>query len=351
MLDTGIYPNSPSFSDDGFGPPPSKWKVRSLELAAYREGSTEGLSPLDDEGHGSHTGVHRGRPSCQQRQLDGLAAGVARGAVPGARLAIYKVCWNESGCLEVDMLAAFDDAIADGVDVNLLLHRELGAVSQSCGYHRKNRDDGQSTSSGSRLVLFSGAKHDHPRDLEVTPMNTPGNSNTTAFKYGAGQLNPVKANNPGLVYDASESDYVAMLCAQGYNATQLALITGSNTTVCPNGSMSGSPSDLNYPTMAARVEPGKNFTVSFPRTATNVGAASEAYDVKVIIPIEAAKDILIDVSPSKLEFSAENQKISFTVTVSGVPPLDGQVHSAAIVWYNNEHEVRSPVVVYTEVDW
>ena len=45
----------------------------------------------------------------------------------------------------------------------------------------------------------------------ATPMNTPCNSNTTALKYGAGQLNPAKAQDPGLVYDTLEGDYVAML--------------------------------------------------------------------------------------------------------------------------------------------
>ena len=187
----------------------------------------------------------------------------------------------------------------------------------------------------------------------ATPMNTPGNSNMTVLKYGAGQLNPAKAHDPGLVYDSSEGDYVAMLCAQNYTAEQLALITGSNTTSCANnGSTSGTPSDLSYPTLVARVEPGKNFTAVFPRTATNVGATSTVYDVKVIFPIEAANDLTIDVSPSRLEFSAQGQKVLFAVTVSGVAMEEGRVHSAAIVWYNNnnELEVRSPVVVYAITD-
>jgi hypothetical protein len=42
--------------------------------------------------------------------------GTARGGVPSARIAVYKICWSD-GCSDVDILAAFDDAIADGVDI------------------------------------------------------------------------------------------------------------------------------------------------------------------------------------------------------------------------------------------
>ncbi|KAG2640587.1 hypothetical protein PVAP13_2KG100348 [Panicum virgatum] len=126
MLDTGIWPDSPSFSDDGFGPPPSKWKGvcqnftcnnKIIGARAYRRGSSDGLSPLDDEGHGSHTASTVAGRAVGNVSFDGLAAGVARGAVPGARLAVYKVCWSGGGCGGADILAAFDDAIADGVDV------------------------------------------------------------------------------------------------------------------------------------------------------------------------------------------------------------------------------------------
>ena len=74
-----------------------------------------GLSPLDKGGHGSHTASIAAGRAVHNVSLGGLAAGTARGAVPGARLAIYKVC--HGGCHDADILAAFDDAIADGVDI------------------------------------------------------------------------------------------------------------------------------------------------------------------------------------------------------------------------------------------
>jgi hypothetical protein len=45
-----------------------------------------------------------------------LAKGKARGGVPAARIAVYKAC-DSDGCRDHDVLAAFDDAIADGVDL------------------------------------------------------------------------------------------------------------------------------------------------------------------------------------------------------------------------------------------
>jgi hypothetical protein len=56
-----------------------------------------------------------------------LAEGKARGGVPSARIAAYKAC-SEDGCRDQDILAAFDDAIADGVD---LITISVGGVSRA----------------------------------------------------------------------------------------------------------------------------------------------------------------------------------------------------------------------------
>ncbi|KAF6168869.1 hypothetical protein GIB67_038366, partial [Kingdonia uniflora] len=45
-----------------------------------------------------------------------LAKGTARGGAPSARIAMYKVCWNDN-YYDIDVLATFDDAIHDGVDI------------------------------------------------------------------------------------------------------------------------------------------------------------------------------------------------------------------------------------------
>ncbi|KAB2010904.1 hypothetical protein ERO13_D10G238200v2 [Gossypium hirsutum] len=132
MLDTGIWPESESFNDEGFGPPPKKWKGicqgssnftcnNKIIGARYYKADknfhpTDIQSPRDSEGHGSHTSSIAAGALVHKASLSGLASGLARGGVPSARIAVYKICWAD-GCSDADILAAFDDAIADGVDV------------------------------------------------------------------------------------------------------------------------------------------------------------------------------------------------------------------------------------------
>ncbi|XP_012086638.2 subtilisin-like protease SBT3.8 [Jatropha curcas] len=148
VFDTGIWPESKSFSDEALGPIPSRWKgvcksgkqfnashhcnKKIVGARWYIDGflaeygmplnsseNLEFLSPRDAHGHGTHTASTAAGGFVGNVSYRGLAHGTIRGGAPYARLAIYKVCWNVLGgqCSSADILKAFDDAIHDGVDV------------------------------------------------------------------------------------------------------------------------------------------------------------------------------------------------------------------------------------------
>ncbi|XP_057777115.1 subtilisin-like protease SBT4.3 [Salvia miltiorrhiza] len=72
------------------------------------------------------------------------------------------------------------------------------------------------------------------------------------FAYGAGHIDPVKAVDPGLVYEKSEEDYFKMLCSLGNETAALIKIFQGNFT-CPAGAPMGFlHKDLNYPSMTSR---------------------------------------------------------------------------------------------------
>ncbi|KAG6480838.1 hypothetical protein ZIOFF_057426 [Zingiber officinale] len=527
MIDSGIWPESKSFNDQGLRPPPRKWK-----------------------GHGTHTASTAAGRTVSHASLYGLAKGTARGGVPLARLAIYKVCWS-FGCTDPDILAAFDDAISDGVDIISLsvghstaadyfrdsiaigsFHAMANGIltSTSAGnagpYHgtvdnvapwmlvaaassidrhiidkvvtedhvstlvrsfcqhicEKNRDDyplfylqGNATTSPGdctalpdinmvkgKIVLckyfsdeiFSTGikgliyiddssldvsylypvpfitvsslnglnllsyinntknpvanihKSEEVFDSEaplvasfssrgpntITPdilkpdISAPGidilaawsrvapvsgiindtrvlakflililscmlytakpmypSAGQDELSYGAGQLNPVKAVHPGLVYDAGASDYVQMLCNSGYNETMIRIVTGDASSCSARNN--GTARDLNYPSMALHVQSGKAFAAKFLRTVTNVGCARRC---RYKAEVWAHHRLNVVVNPSKLKFSELKEKRQFTVSVSGRSLPGNSTVPATIIWSDGKHQVRSVMVVYTD---
>lgn len=144
VMDTGIWPESESFKDDGMADAPTRWKgicqggegfnasncsrkiigarwyIKGYEAEFGKLNMTEGvefLSPRDAVGHGTHTSSTAAGSLVENASFAGLAQGQARGGAPAAWLAVYKICWSTGGCSSADLLAAFDDAISDGVDV------------------------------------------------------------------------------------------------------------------------------------------------------------------------------------------------------------------------------------------
>ncbi|XP_042428646.1 cucumisin [Zingiber officinale] len=160
------------------------------------------------------------------------------------------------------------------------------------------------------------------------------------LSYGAGLLNPVKAVDPGLVYDAGASDYVQMLCNSGYNKTAMLIITGDAGS-CSNGT-NGTARDLNYPTMALHVKHDKTFAV---KKFSSIGGVS-----KYKATVSADPKLNVVVNPSVLEFTELNEKRQFTVSVSGGPFPKNSTAPATVIWSDGKHQVRSVMVVYTVLE-
>lgn len=143
IIDSGIRPEHPSFADLGLRAAPSSgWRgvcdageeddfacsdklvgarfyaetfAANNELAEY-----ESLSPLDVDGHGTHTASTAAGNAGVEAVIDDISYGEISGMAPAARVAAYKVCWDSTtggGCYGSDSVAAIEDAVADGVDV------------------------------------------------------------------------------------------------------------------------------------------------------------------------------------------------------------------------------------------
>lgn len=149
VVDSGIWPEHPSFADDGSYAPLPGWAgtcdvgedtefscnnkligaryYKNTFESVYELQPGEFVSPRDADNHGTHVASTAGGNEGVTAVFNGTPVATVSGIAPRARIAMYKACWNSSyvspegvaerGCFYGDTMAAIDQAVADGVDV------------------------------------------------------------------------------------------------------------------------------------------------------------------------------------------------------------------------------------------
>ncbi|KAL4382300.1 hypothetical protein AHAS_Ahas04G0219700 [Arachis hypogaea] len=449
VIDSGVWPESESFKDDGMEKKlPLKWKGRCEEgeefnasmcnlkligaryfnkglVAAKPNVTIKMNSPRDYDGHGTHTSSTVAGNYVHGANFFGYAKGVARGIAPKARVAMYKVSWEE-GRQASDILAGMDQAIGDGVDVisasmgldKVPLYEDSIAIASFAAMEKGIVVSSSAGNEGPKLgtlhngipwvinvaassidrtfgslVLGNGetiigwtlfaadaivqdlqlvyhdtlsacnSSHMLPRPewgvaaiksaimttanfLDNTENLIRDNANPNEFAsplaIGAGEIDPNRALDPGLVYDATPQDYVNLLCGLNYSYDQILTITRSRSYDCSNPSL-----DLNYPSFIVFYSKESESVVhKFRRTVTNVGEGGATYRVKVREPMGS----MVTVLPNTLVFKDKNEKQSYEVHIMYMKKdneSNNNVSFGDIVWVEDggKHTVRSPIVV------
>jgi Subtilase family/Fibronectin type-III domain/PA domain len=146
VLDTGIYPEHPSYADPGIDHPGGTYACQfgnagdpaftcnDKLIGAYAKTATylsvfnavagencineptNVCSARDAEGHGTHTSSTAAGGPVGSTPLFGVNRGPISGMAPGAHLIMYRVCLRQ-GCFGSDSVSAVEQAILDGVDV------------------------------------------------------------------------------------------------------------------------------------------------------------------------------------------------------------------------------------------
>ncbi|MFN2496514.1 MAG: S8 family serine peptidase [Pseudonocardiaceae bacterium] len=133
LIDTGINVSHPSFADvGGDGYDHTNPRGRFYGLCAPLTGAPfcndkligvhdfTGTTPLDDNGHGSHTASTAAGNVLPVAKLTAPTTSITRkisGVAPHANLITYKGCVVIGSCIGVTIIAAIDQAVADEVDV------------------------------------------------------------------------------------------------------------------------------------------------------------------------------------------------------------------------------------------
>ncbi|KAK4759573.1 hypothetical protein SAY87_022704 [Trapa incisa] len=166
------------------------------------------------------------------------------------------------------------------------------------------------------------------------------------LSIGSGQINPVRASDPGLVYDIGMKSYISLLCYEGHNDTMIGLLIGGKTKFsCSSLKSAHGVDGINYPSLHIQLKNTSKVSGVFFRTVTNVGSSKSVYTATVMPP----QGLNVEVIPRKLTFDRPGQKQSFKVIVKGAiknSRKKSEVVTGSIAWSDSKHVVRSPMLIY-----
>nr|GMC46872.1 CO(2)-response secreted protease-like [Ipomoea batatas] len=170
------------------------------------------------------------------------------------------------------------------------------------------------------------------------PLTNSSNFQANPHEMGAGEINPIQALDPGLVFETRNSDYLYFLCYYGYKEKIIRAIS-KTTFECPTNGTRKHISNINFPSISI----GKLGVTTVKRVATNVGPANAAYVSSIVAP----KGLKVKVSPERIAFAEGRKKASFAVSFDGGNASKGY-NFGAILWSDGSHIVRLVFAVNIE---
>jgi len=142
------------------------------------------------------------------------------------------------------------------------------------------------------------------------------------FGFGAGFVQPNKALNPGLVYDAGWNDWIGFLC-------------GTGSLNC--GDYAPDPSNMNYPSIAVGALAGSQ---TITRTVTSVADSAATYTPEV----DGLVGVTVSFNPESIAISPGESK-SYEVTFTNINAPIGSYVTGGITWVDGSQRVRSAVAL------
>ncbi|XP_062092041.1 CO(2)-response secreted protease-like [Humulus lupulus] len=166
------------------------------------------------------------------------------------------------------------------------------------------------------------------------PFTNSSNHMANPHETGVGEINPMKALNPGLVFEIKIENYLQFLCYYGYSEKNIRSMSSTKFN-CPKVSIEELISNINYPSISISQLNRHHAAKVIKRSVTNVGPSNSTYIAKV----HSSQGLVVKVSPEKIRFSKGVKSVPFQVSFSGKEAQSGY-NFGSITWFDGRRSVR-----------